>query len=112
MPNENITVYAKFIKAKYTVRYMDGETELGKFSNVEFESAIPTIPADPTKDGYTFAGWDPEIPATMPAHDLDIQAKWTINKYTVTFVDEDGTELKAATVYDYGTGGLLWISKN
>jgi hypothetical protein len=104
MPNENITVYAKFIKAKYTVRYMDGETELGKFSNVEFESAIPTIPADPTKDGYTFAGWDPEIPATMPAHDLDIQAKWTINKYTVTFVDEDGqTVLKAATEYDYGT---------
>ena len=104
MPNENITVYAKFIIAKYTVRYMDGETELGKFSNVEFESAIPTIPADPTKDGYTFAGWDPEIPAAMPAHDVDLQAKWTINKYTVTFVDEDGqTVLKAATEYDYGT---------
>jgi hypothetical protein len=40
----------------------------------------------------------------MPAHDLDIQAKWNINKYTVTFVDEDGTTvLKEAAEYDYGT---------
>jgi hypothetical protein len=83
---------------------MDGEDELAKFSNVEFEADIPTTSA-PTKPGHTFVGWDTiPSPAKMPAYDLDIQAKWNINKYTVTFVDEDGeTVIKAATAYDYGT---------
>jgi uncharacterized repeat protein (TIGR02543 family) len=38
-----------------------------------------TKPEDPTKDGYTFDGWEPEFPDTMPAQSVVLKAKWTKN---------------------------------
>ena len=44
-----------------------------------------TAPTNPTKTGYTFAGWEPELPEVFPEEDTTYTAQWTANTYIVTF---------------------------
>ncbi|MBP3823146.1 MAG: InlB B-repeat-containing protein [Bacteroidaceae bacterium] len=83
MPAQDITVTALYTKNKYKVTFdVDGvKTE----SELEYNAAI-TKPQDPTKEGYTFAGWNPAVPANVPASAATYTATWTINQYTVKFV--------------------------
>ena len=67
----------------------------------DYGTAI-TAPADPTKTGYTFAGWTPAIPSTMPAENMTLKAKWIVNQYTLTF-DTNGGSAIAPITQDYGT---------
>ena len=46
-------------------------------SDILYDASI-TLPKEPTKLGYTFKGWD-NCPATMPAEDTTVTAKWEIN---------------------------------
>lgn len=65
----------------YTFTYIiDGASETEKYY---FGQAI-TKRADPEKAGYTFNGWDLEIPATMPANDVTVTATWKTVDYTGT----------------------------
>lgn len=59
------------------------------------------IPANPTKEGYTFDGWDVTIPETMPDKDIEATAKWKINEYTITFDSNGGSAVPSAT-YKFG----------
>ena len=99
MPAKNLTIKATWETNEYTITFMDGETELAKLTQ-DYGTAV-TAPADPTKEGYTFKGWDAEIPATMPAEDLTIKATWETKQYTITFMD--GEAELAKITQDYGT---------
>ena len=50
-----------------------------------------TLPADPTKSGYNFAGWTPELPETMPAENITVTATWTKKTYTVSITGDGVT---------------------
>lgn len=59
-------------------------------------------PANPTKRGYTFLGWTPAVPATMPAEDKHLVAEWHINVHTIRF-DSDGGSVVGSVTQEYGT---------
>ena len=97
----NMTLTAKWTANSYTITF---DTNGGSAIDPITQGYDTTInaPAAPSKTGYTFMGWEPEIPATMPAEDMTITAKWSINQYTVTF-DTDGGSAVAPITQDYGT---------
>lgn len=71
----NKTYYAKWNVNQYTITFnTDGGNDIPTITQ-DFGSTI-TKPLDPTKEGYTFTGWEPEIPDTMPSYDMTIKAKW------------------------------------
>jgi uncharacterized repeat protein (TIGR02543 family) len=102
MSTSPVTYKADWTRNDYTITFnVDGGSVIASITG---KYGDPILVEAPTKPGYTFAGWDPELPETIPDSNLTVKAKWNINKYTVTFVDEDGTTvLKEATEYDYGT---------
>ena len=101
MPAENVTVTAQWEINRYTVTFdTAGGSEIAPITQ-DYGTAI-TAPADPTREGYTFIGWDKAIPATMPAENVTLTAQWEINRYTVTFDTNGGSEIAPIT-QDYGT---------
>ena len=101
MPAENMTVTAQWEINQYTITFdTAGGSEIAPITQ-DYGTAI-TTPADPTREGYTFIGWDKAIPATMPAENMIITAKWKVNQYTITFDSNGGSEIAPIT-QDYGT---------
>ena len=83
MPSHDVIINGTFAKNRYSVTYLvDGST----FETVSYlyGSEISAI-ANPTKEGYTFSGWG-EIPATMPAHDVEISGMFIVNRYRLTYM--------------------------
>ncbi len=98
---DNITLYAKWAANTYTITFdTAGGSEIAPITQ-DYGTAI-TVPADPTREGYTFIGWDKEIPTTMPAENMTVTAQWEINRYTITFDTAGGSEITPIT-QDYGT---------
>ena len=82
--NSDVTLTATFEPNQYTIVFdSDGGTEVTNIT-ASYKSAL-TKPADPTKEGYTFAGWDPEFPETMPLNGATLKATWTPITYTISY---------------------------
>ena len=101
MPAENMTVKAQWKINQYTITFdTNGGSEIAPITQ-DYGTEI-TAPDNPTRKGYTFKGWDKEIPETMPAENMTVKAQWKINQYTITFDTNGGSEIAPIT-QDYGT---------
>ncbi len=99
--NQQFTIaYEPYI---YTVRFLDWDgSVIGEPQQIEI-SKDAVAPADPTREGYTFTGWDKVF--TNVQGNLDINATYEINKFQVTFVyfTSDGKQISETQTVDWGT---------
>lgn len=73
--NEALTLYPVWNTNKYTITFdTAGGSEIAPITQ-DYGTAI-TAPEAPTREGYTFMGWDTEIPTTMPAENITLKARW------------------------------------
>ncbi len=99
--NEALTLYPVWNTNKYTITFdTNGGSEIAPITQ-DYGTEI-TAPDNPTRKGYTFKGWDKEIPETMPAENITVKAQWEINQYTIAFDTNGGSEIAPIT-QDYGT---------
>ena len=101
MPAENMIITAQWEINQYTITFdTNGGSEIPPITQ-DYGTEI-TAPDKPTRKGYTFKGWDKEIPETMPAENITVKAQWEINQYTIAFDTNGGSEIAPIT-QDYGT---------
>ena len=96
----NKEYWAKWEINQYTVTVKpeNGKADIIITQDYGTPITAPTL----TREGYTFKGWDKEIPKTMPADNITVKAQWGINQYTIAFDTNGGSEITPIT-QDYGT---------
>ena len=96
----NKEYWAKWEINQYTitVKPENGKADITITQDYGTPITAPTL----TREGYTFKGWDKEIPETMPADNITVKAQWEINQYTITFDTNGGSEIAPIT-QDYST---------
>ena len=102
MPAGDMTITARWQVNQYTITFKPENGGQDIVIKQDYGTAI-TAPANPTKTGYTFAGWDKTIPTTMPAGDMTITARWTENRVIVIIRPDDSKdEPDPGTIHQWG----------
>lgn len=88
MPAQDIDVYGTYNINTYQINYYI-DNELYKTVNYKYNELINNLDV-PEKSGYTFSGWDKELPTNMPAENLNFYGSYVIATYQITYVYEEG----------------------
>ncbi len=87
MPAYDLVFVGTYAENYYTITFKIGD-EIIKMADLAYGSEI-ILPEVPEKEGHTFNGWG-EVPATMPASNVEVVGNYTVNNYLVTFrIDDD-----------------------
>ena len=108
MPNSDLLVAAKFL-GEVTITFISNGSVYTTLKGFEGEAVTGTV-ANPTEEGYTFAGWYTDqtfenaytLPTVYPNESYSIYAKWNINKYTITYNTNGGNTIEAEEL-DYNS---------
>lgn len=103
IPDQNMHFIAQWQINQYNITFDTGGGTSIPTITQDYNTDI-TSPADPTREGYTFSGWDKEIPSKMPATDMTINAKWSINYYKVRFIN--GSNVLSTLSIPYGSDAV------
>jgi uncharacterized repeat protein (TIGR02543 family) len=94
MPAESFTLYAKWVVNQYSINFVTNGGNIIATKNIDYGSGI-TIP-NGVRAGYSFVGWyiDSSMEnefslSTMPAENITLYAKWSINSYTLKYFSKD-----------------------
>ncbi|MBQ6267140.1 MAG: leucine-rich repeat protein, partial [Clostridia bacterium] len=97
LPAHDITIEAVYTPIEYTVTYLVDGQSIGSgpipYGNPVWQPRIPQ------KEGYTFDGWTPKVPATMPAEDLTFTAVFKANSYAVTWIVDGAAYQKDSVLF-------------
>ena len=100
MPANDVTITAQWKINKYTITFVLGNGKEDVVLTQDYGTAI-TAPVPEATAEQSFDGWDKTVPGTMPAENMTITAQWKTRKYTLTFINFDGTTVYTAEV-EYG----------
>ena len=89
-------LYAVWTVNQYTITF-DGNGGSSVASITQNYGTTIAAPADPTRDGYTFAGWEPALPETMPAQNMTVVAQWNV----IPTPDPQPSSMSAEFAYCY-----------
>ena len=102
-PNFDVVYTAQWTVNTYNLTFNANGGSGGTNKTIAYGTAI--TPPVVKKNGYTFTGWTPVVPATMPANAIQFTATWTINMHDAVFV-VDGVEISRIPTA-YGNSVLL-----
>ena len=94
--NSDIHLVANFAPNQYMMTFVFDNGDENVVKTQDYGSEL-TAPDAPTKTGFTFKGWSPEVSASVPASNKVFTAQWERNKYQLTFM-VDGTAYKQESV--------------
>ena len=110
--NGNVTLYAVWTQnaqVMVTFNANDGTETPAETSQTLYVGVSTELNANTfNRTGYTFSGWNTVADGSGTAYtdkqsvnlteDTTLYGQWTVNKYTIKFVNEDGTELQSSEV--------------